>query len=67
MCVDCQAHLVLHLLAHRVVERPAVFGATTIVLAVRADEEERVIDGRARSVELEADQVVVPLELEPAE
>jgi hypothetical protein len=37
------------------------------VLAVRADEEERVIDRRARSVELEADQIVVPFELEPPE
>ena len=42
---------VLDLLAHRVVERAAVLGAAAVVLAVRADEEERVIDGRAGSVE----------------
>jgi hypothetical protein len=37
------------------------------VLAVRADEEERVIDGRTDAVELRADQIVMPLELEPAD
>src|SRR5215207_11622067 len=43
---------VLHLLAHRVVERPAVLGAAAVVLPVRADEErseERRVGKECRS------------------
>ena len=59
--------LIVDLLGHGVVERPAVPGATAVVLAVRADEEEWVLDPRACAVEIHADQVIVPLQLEPPE
>ena len=58
---------VLDLLADRLVERPAVPGAATVVLPVRADEKEGVLDRRACRFEVEPDQVVVTLELEPAQ
>jgi hypothetical protein len=58
---------VVDLLAHRVVQRPAELGAAAVVLAVRADEEERVVDRAARSREVESDQIVVMLELDGAE
>ena len=58
---------VLDLLAHRVVERPAELGAAAVVLAVRADEEERMVDRAAGRREVEPDQIVVTLELDAAE
>jgi hypothetical protein len=51
-------------LAHRVVERTPIDGAAAVVLAMRADQEERVLDGRARIGERQLEQVVVPLELD---
>ena len=58
---------VLHLLADGVVERPAELGAAAVVLAVRADEEERMVDRAAGRREVKPDQVVVTLELDAAE
>jgi hypothetical protein len=55
---------VLDLLAHRVVERTAELGATAVVLAVRADEEQRVLDRISGARELDAEKLVVPLEFE---
>ena len=57
---------VVDLLADGVVERPAELGAAAVVLAVRADEEERMVDRLAGRREVEPDQIVVPLELEAA-
>jgi len=57
----------LDLLTDGFVERPAVLGTAAVVLAVRADEEERMPDRCARVLEVEPDQVVVPVELEAAE
>ena len=62
MCDDCQAHSGLELVAQRLVERAAVARAARIVLAVRADEEERVVDLGAGS-QVDAAQVLVGLEL----
>ncbi len=56
----------LDLLAQRFVDRTAVPGAAAVVLAVRADEEDRVLDECAGDPEVEPDQVVVAFELEPA-
>jgi hypothetical protein len=57
---------VVDLLANRVVERPPVLGTAAVVLPVRADEEERMADRRARGLEVESDQVVVPVEVDAA-
>jgi hypothetical protein len=54
-------------LAHRVVERPPAARAAAVVLAVRADEEERMADGVARRLEVEVEQVLVAVEPQPAE
>ncbi|MBA2299003.1 MAG: hypothetical protein H0W14_13325, partial [Actinobacteria bacterium] len=53
------------LLAHDVVKRSSVLRAAAVVLAMRADEEERMVDRLAGSCELELEQVVVAFELEP--
>ena len=58
--------LLVDLLAHGVVERPAELRATAIVLAVGADEEERVLDLIAGARKIELEQVVVALELDAA-
>jgi hypothetical protein len=55
------------LLPKRLVERAAPARAAAVVLPVRADEEERVVDRVAGGGEVEPDELVVPLELEPAE
>jgi hypothetical protein len=52
-------------LAHGVVERPAVDGAAAVVLAVRADEEEGVLDRGSGARHVELEQIVVALELDP--
>jgi hypothetical protein len=56
-----------HLFPYGVVERTAVLGAAAVVLAVRADEEERLLDERAGLLEVETDQIVVALEVDPAQ
>jgi len=53
--------LLVDLLAHRVVERPAVLRAAAVVLAVRADEEKRMVDRIAGAREVDLEQVVVAL------
>jgi len=57
----------LDLLADGVVEGPPVLGTAAVVLSVRADEEERMPDRLPRGLEVEPDQVVMPVELEAAE
>src|SRR5215210_8340358 len=57
---------VLDLLAYGVVERPAELRAAAVVLAVRADEEERVVDRPPGRSEIDAEEVVVALELHAA-
>jgi hypothetical protein len=54
-------------LADGVVERPPAPRAAAVVLAVRADEEERVAGRLARRGEVEVEQVVVPVEPERAQ
>jgi hypothetical protein len=58
--------LVLDELTHRVVERTAVDGTAAVVLAVRADQEERMLDRRSGARHVELEQVVVAFELDPA-
>ena len=62
MCDDCQAHSGLELVAQSLEERAAVPRAARIVLPVRADEEEWVLDLGA-GPKLDATQVLVRLEL----
>ena len=59
--------LLVDLLAHGGIERPAELRAATVVLPMRADEEEGVVDGVAGACELDSEQIVVVLELEPSQ
>ena len=59
--------LLVDLLAHGVVERPAELRAAAIVLAMGAHEEERVLDLIAGARKIELEQVVVALELDAAQ
>jgi hypothetical protein len=57
---------VLDLLSNGGVEGTPILCAAAIVLPVRADEKERMPDRRPYGLDVEPDQVVVPVELEPA-
>jgi hypothetical protein len=59
--------LLLELLRERLEQRASVPGAAGVVLAVRADEEERLPDRVARGGQVERAQVVIRLEGEAAE
>ena len=64
MCETCQTQSGASSSRRRLVERPSEARAARIVLAVRADEEERVFDRRACK-EVEPAEVLVGLELGP--
>ena len=59
--------LLLDLLGERLEERPAEAGAARVVLAVRADEKERVLEGLAGTREVERAQLLVRRERRAAQ